>query len=81
MTSNNKRNVHVVPNTSKGRLDWSVKREGAQRSSGNFSNKVDALALGRQIAKNNGLEMFEHGKDGRIQNRNTYGSDPYPPRG
>jgi uncharacterized protein DUF2188 len=78
----NKRNVHVVPNTSNGRLDWSVKREGAQRVSGTFENKTDALASGRQIARNNGLELFEHGKNGQIQNRNTYGQhDPYPPRG
>ncbi|MFO0970746.1 MAG: DUF2188 domain-containing protein [Candidatus Saccharimonadales bacterium] len=78
----NRRDVHVVPNKSSGQLDWSVKREGAQRSSGTYANKADALAAARQIAVNNGLEMFEHGKNGQIQNRNTYGKhDPYPPKG
>lgn len=77
-----RRDVHVVPNTSNGQLDWSVKREGAQRSSGIYENKADALAAAQQIARNNGLELFEHGKNGQIQNRNTYGAhDPYPPRG
>lgn len=77
-----KRDIHVVPNTSNGRLDWSVKREGAQRASGNFENKAEALAAARQIAINNGLELFEHSKNGQIQNRNTYGDhDPFPPKG
>ena len=77
-----KRNVHVVPDKSHGQLDWSVKRDHAKRSSGHFENKVDALREARRIAINNRLEMFEHGKDGRIQNRNTYtGQDPFPPRG
>ena len=71
-----KRNIHVVPNKSNGTLDWSVKRQGAQRSSGNFANKSDAMAAARQIAINNRLELFEHGKSGQIQNRNSYGNDP-----
>ncbi|MGH7195754.1 MAG: DUF2188 domain-containing protein [Candidatus Saccharimonadales bacterium] len=79
--ANNKRDIHVVPNKSNGQLDWSVKREGAQRASGVYENKVDALAEARQIAINNKLEMFEHGKNGQIQNRNSYGNDPARRRG
>lgn len=79
---NIKRDIHVVPNHSNSQLNWSVKREGAKRSSGMYQNKTDAIKAARQIAINNGLEMFEHGKNGQIQNRNTYGKhDPYPPRG
>ncbi|MEQ9568321.1 MAG: DUF2188 domain-containing protein, partial [Pseudomonadales bacterium] len=26
-------------------------------------------------------ELYIHGKDGRIRERNTYGKDPFPPRG
>ncbi len=82
MAANQKRDVHVVPNTSNGRLNWSVKREGAQRPSSIHANKTDALAAAKKIAINNSLEMFEHGKNGQIQNRNTYGNyDPYPPKG
>lgn len=82
MAASNKRDVHVVPNKSTGQLNWSVKREGAQRSSSTHTNKDAALTAARQIAINNGLEMFEHGKNGQIQNRNTYGKhDPYPPKG
>ena len=71
-----KRNVHVVPNKANGTLDWSVKRQGAQRNSGNFANKSDAMTAACQIAINNRLELFEHGKNGQIQNRNSYGNDP-----
>lgn len=76
-----KRNIHVVPNKSNGTLDWSVKREGAQRSSGNFQNKPAALTAARQIAINNKLELFEHDKKGQFQNRNSYGNDPEKSRG
>ncbi len=71
-----KRDVHVVPNHSKGQLDWSVKREGGQRSSGIFANKPDAMASARQIAINNRLEVVEHRKDGVITGSNSYGHDP-----
>ncbi|MBY0544383.1 MAG: DUF2188 domain-containing protein, partial [Gammaproteobacteria bacterium] len=27
------------------------------------------------------VEHFIHGKDGKIQERNSYGNDPFPPRG
>ena len=81
MAADNSKNVHVVPNRSNGTLDWSIKRPGASRSSGNFSNKSDALISARNMAKASKSELFEHGKNGQIQNRNTYGTDPYPPKG
>lgn len=77
----NKRNIHVVPNKSNGTLDWSVKRQGTQRSSGNYANKPDAISAARQIAINNRLELFEHGKNGQFQNRNSYGNDPRKSKG
>jgi hypothetical protein len=76
-----KRDIHVVPNHQNGQLSWSVKREGAQRSSGNFSNKDDAMNAARQIAINNGLERFEHRKDGVIVRRDSYGNDPRKSKG
>lgn len=78
---NQKRDVHVVPNHNSGQLNWSVKREGAQRASGTYENKTDAMAAAKQIAVNNGLERFEHRKDGVIVRRNSYGNDPRKSRG
>lgn len=77
----NKRDVHVVPNHSKGKLDWSIKRENSQRSSGIYENKVDAMAAAKQIAVNNKLEVVEHRKDGVIVGSNSYGNDPRKSKG
>lgn len=27
------------------------------------------------------IELFIHGTNGRIRGRNSYGNDPYPPKG
>lgn len=78
---NQKRDVHVVPNHNNGQLNWSVKREGAERASGTYENKADAMAAAKQIAINNGLERFEHRKDGVIVRRDSYGNDPRKSKG
>jgi len=69
-----KRDCHVVPN--KGRGGWDVKREGAERSSGFFERKADAMERGRELARDNRTELVEHGRNGRIQDTDSYGSDP-----
>ena len=45
--ANQHKGIHVVPNHEKGRLDWSVKTEGAQRAYRTFENKAEAMAAGR----------------------------------
>ena len=68
---------HVVPNGSK----WSVRRAGSSRASGKFTTQEEAIKEGKKIAKNQGTELYIHGKDGRIRERNSYGRDPHPPKG
>jgi hypothetical protein len=68
---------HVVPN--KG--DWSVKKAGASKASSTHSTQADAIRVATQIAKNQKTELYIHGKDGRIRERNSYGHDPHPPKG
>ncbi|QQL49897.1 DUF2188 domain-containing protein [Mucilaginibacter ginkgonis] len=72
-----KKNVHVVPNSDGG---WDAKRESAQRSSKHFDKKADAVDYGKDLAKKDKVEFIPHGKDGKIQNPNSYGNDPNPPR-
>lgn len=72
-----KKGQHVVPN--QGR--WSVRKAGAARASGTFDTQREAIDSARKIAQNQGAELYIHGKDGRIRERNTYGKDPFPPRG
>ena len=49
---------HVVHNPNGG---WDVKRGGAQRSSGHYSTKEQAINAGRQISRNQGTEFVIHG--------------------
>lgn len=68
----------VVPHPKGG---WDVKKDGASRASAHFHKKQDAVDRGREISKNQGTEFHIHGKDGKIQRRDSYGNDPYPPKG
>jgi hypothetical protein len=70
------KSVHVVPHES----GWSVKRVGA--SKGNvYETKERAVDVAHKRAKRDRVELFIHGRDGRIRERNSYGPDPFPPRG
>jgi len=72
-----KKGQHVVPSTS----GWSVKKAGSTRASSTHKTQADAIAAGTKIAKNQKTELYVHGRDGRIRERNSYGKDPYPPKG
>lgn len=72
-----KTSKHVVPNLSGG---WSVKNSGATRASRTFDTQVEAVKYGRTAARNARSELYIHGRDGTIKNKNSYGSDPFPPK-
>ena len=69
---------HVVPNADGG---WDVKKGGSNRASGHFGTKQEAIDAGREISRNQGTEFFIHGKDGKIQRKDSHGNDPFPPEG
>ncbi len=71
------KNQHVVPHE-KG---WAVKGAGNERATSVHSTQREAVAAARDIARNQGTEMLIHGENGRIRERNTYGNDPFPPKG
>jgi hypothetical protein len=68
---------HVVPNGGK----WAVRKAGADRASGIFTTQKEAIARGKELAQNQGTELYVHGKDGRIRERSSFGKDPFPPKG
>ena len=74
----NKRSQHVVPNTKGG---WSVRKSGSERASGVFATQADAIRRGRELAKREGAELYVHRSDGTIREKNSYGNDPFPPKG
>lgn len=72
------KNQHVVPN---GRGGWGVRGQGNERLTVNTSTQSEAISRAREIAINQRSEVLIHGRNGRIRERNTYGNDPFPPRG
>jgi len=68
---------HVVPDSGGG---WNVKKGGADRASKHFDTKQEAVNWGRQVSRNQETEFLIHGKDGRIQQSDSHGGDPCPPR-
>ena len=68
---------HVVPNGTK----WSVRQAGSSRATKTFDTQGKAIEKGREIAKNQGTELFIHGRDGRIRERDSYGNDPVRSKG
>lgn len=71
-----KRNQHVVPLGT----GWAVKAEKSKKFTLITSTKKDAVSAARSIAKNNKAELIIHGKDGKIQDTDSYGEDPNPPK-
>jgi hypothetical protein len=69
---------HVTPD---GGGDSPVKRGGSDRASKVFPTQQEAIAYARKVAMNQQTELFVHGRNGQIRERNTYKGDPFPPRG
>lgn len=68
---------HVVPRDGR----WSVRKAGSDRATRTFDTQREAISEARKIAKNQGTELYIHGRDGRIRERDSYGKDPFPPKG
>lgn len=68
---------HVVPHDG----DWAVKGAGNSRATVVVETQHEAIQIARQIAINQGTELFVHNTKGQISYRNSYGNDPYPPQG
>ncbi len=54
---------------------WQAIREGAKRASAVADTKAEAVARGRELAKNDGAELVK-GKDEKIQSKDSHGRDP-----
>lgn len=72
-----KRNQHIVPHED----GWAVKGAGSSRASSVHRTQKEAIDAGRQVAQNQKTELFIHGRDGKIRERDSHGNDPYPPKG
>jgi len=71
-----KKDIHIVPHKD----GWAAKREGNKRATLVRPTKADALDKGRQLAKKDKVELVIHKRDGKIQDSDSFGRDPNPPR-
>ena len=71
-----KKNVHIVPSGS----GWAVKREGQERPISEHRTKENADRAARPIARQDGVELVIHGRDGTIQDKDSFGRDTDPPK-
>jgi ribosome-associated translation inhibitor RaiA len=69
---------HVVPNPQQG--GWDVKVNNSDRSIKHFQTKQPAIDFARQKSKDQRTELVIHGKNGKIQSKDSHGNDPYPPK-
>lgn len=68
---------HVVPHDGQ----WAVKGEGNQKSTKIVGTQAEAINIARKIAKNQQSELVIHRPNGQIRDKDSYGNDPYPPKG
>jgi len=71
------KNQHVVRHND----GWVIRGENNSKITSHHSTQAEASKKATEIAKNKGSEVFIHGKNGRIRERNSYGNDSYPPKG
>lgn len=71
------KNQHVVPHGK----EWAVIGEGNSKYTALTTTQSEAIDIARDIAQNQNSELFIHNRQGQIRERNTYGSDPNPPKG
>ena len=60
---------------------WSVKQAGNSKVSKTFNTKAEALDYGRSRAIKTGSELISQKRDGKINLKNSYGKDSFPPKG
>lgn len=68
---------HVVPRKN----GWAVRKAGSAKASKIFSTQKEAIKEATKTAKNQKAELYIHGRDGRIRERNSYGNDPVRSKG
>ena len=68
------KNQHVTPHRDGG---WQVKGAGNERA----TTQADAIRIATDIARTQKSEVVIHRPNGQIRDKNSYGNDPYPPKG
>ncbi len=70
------KNIHVVPLGNK----WAVKEEGNSQPLSTHRTQGAAEQAGRSEARSNQSELITHRPNGQIRSKDSFGSDPNPPK-
>jgi hypothetical protein len=60
---------------------WVVKGEVNRRATSIHDTQAAATERAREIARRQNSELLVHGRDGQIRSRDSFGHDPFPPKG
>lgn len=71
------KNQHVVPHSE----GWAVRGAGNSRVSSIHATQAEAAQAARDTAQRQHSEVLIHGRNGQIRERDSYGNDPFPPKG
>lgn len=71
------KNQHVVPHEG----GWAVRGANNERVTSVHGTQAEAISRAREIAQNQQSEMLIHGRNGQIRERDSFGNDPFPPKG
>lgn len=72
------KNIHVTNHSQDG---YQVKSSGSSKAYRRTETQREAIEIGRELARNQHSELVIHGRDGKIRQKNSYGNDPFPPKG
>lgn len=72
-----KKGIHVVTSGN----NWAVRREGQAKPVSTHRTQSAASDAGTRVARAERAELMIHRPNGQIREKNSYGNDPYPPKG
>lgn len=72
------KNIHVTNHSQGG---YQVKSSGSSKAYRRTETQREAIEIGRELARNQHSELVIHGRDEKIRQKNSYGNDPFPPKG
>lgn len=72
------KNQHVTPHPDGG---WQVKGAGNSKATAKTDTQAQAIDRAKEIARNQESEVVIHRPNGQIRDKDSYGNDPYPPKG
>lgn len=72
------KNIHV---THRPDGNWNVIGEGNKRPTAVVKTQKAGIEIATEKARIDHVEVVIHGLNGKIREKNSYGNDPYPPKG